>query len=64
VLAVVDRARTAGHTVVEAEIMAENRAVRRLIERVFPDAMSSVDQAEMTFRADLSAYRHEDPSAA
>jgi GNAT superfamily N-acetyltransferase len=64
VLAVVDRARTAGHTVVGAEIMAENRAVRRLIERVFPDAMSTVDHAEMTFRADLSAYRHEDPSAA
>jgi GNAT superfamily N-acetyltransferase len=64
VLAVVDRARAAGHTVVGAEIMAENRAVRRLIERVFPDATPTVDHAEMTFRADLSAYRHEDPSAA
>jgi GNAT superfamily N-acetyltransferase len=64
VLAVVERARAVGHTVVEADIMAENRAVRRLIERIFPDATSTVDHAEITYRADLSTGPREERSAA
>jgi GNAT superfamily N-acetyltransferase len=64
VLAVVERARAAGHTVVEAEIMAENRAVRRLIERIFPEATSTVDHTEITYRAYLSTGRREESSAA
>jgi GNAT superfamily N-acetyltransferase len=64
VLAVVERARARGHTVVEAEIMAENRAVRRLIERLFPEATSTVDHAEITFRGDLAIGRREESGAA
>ncbi len=64
VLAVVERARAVGHTVVEAEIMAENRAVRRLIERVFPHATATVDHAEITYQADLSTGHREEPNAA
>jgi GNAT superfamily N-acetyltransferase len=51
VLAAVELARAAGHAVVGAEIMAENRAVRRLIERVFPYATSTVEYTEITPRA-------------
>lgn len=64
VLDVVERAREAGHTVVEAEIMAENRAVRRLIERIFPEATATVDHTEITYRGDLSRLRREESSAA
>ncbi|HEY0817027.1 MAG TPA: GNAT family N-acetyltransferase [Pseudonocardia sp.] len=64
VLAVVERARTLGHTVVEAEILAENRAVRQLIDRVFPVATSTVDHAEITYRADLSSWGRDQSDAA
>jgi GNAT superfamily N-acetyltransferase len=64
VLAVVERARAVGHTVVEAEIMAENQAVRRLIERVFPEATATVHHSEITYRSDLSIERREEPRAA
>jgi GNAT superfamily N-acetyltransferase len=64
VLAVVDRARAAGHTVVEAEIMAENQAVRRLIDRIFPAATATVTRSEITFRSDLSTTSHEQSNAA
>jgi hypothetical protein len=60
----VDRARAAGHTVVEADIMAENHAVRRLIDRIFPEVTSTVDASEITYRGDLSTGRHEEPDAA
>jgi GNAT superfamily N-acetyltransferase len=64
VRAVVDRARAAGHTVVEADILAENHAVRRLIDRIFPEVTSTVDATEITYRGDLSTGRHEEPNAA
>jgi GNAT superfamily N-acetyltransferase len=64
VRAVLDRARAAGHTVVEADIMAENHAVRRLIDRVFPEAMATVTRSEITYRGDLSNTRHEETTAA
>jgi GNAT superfamily N-acetyltransferase len=57
VLAVVEHARALGHTVVEADILAENRAVRQLIDRVFPAATSTLDRAEITSRSDLSPWR-------
>jgi GNAT superfamily N-acetyltransferase len=64
VRAVVDRARAAGHTVVEADIMAENHAVRRLIDRIFPEATATVAAPEITYRGDLSTRRHEESDAA
>ncbi len=64
VLAVVERARAVGHTVVEADIMAENHAVRRLIDRTFPGATPTVDAVEITYRGDLSAGRYNEPDAA
>ena len=54
VRAAVDRARAAGHTVVEAEIMAENQAVRRLIDRVFPEVTATVSATEISYRGDLA----------
>jgi len=64
VLAVVERARTLGHTVVEADILAENRAVRQLIDHVFPAATSTMDRAEITYRGDLSPWRRDQSDAA
>jgi GNAT superfamily N-acetyltransferase len=64
VLAVVERARTLGHTVVEADILAENRAVRQLIDHVFPAATSTMDRAEITSRGDLSPWRRDQSDAA
>jgi GNAT superfamily N-acetyltransferase len=64
VRAVVDRARAAGHTIVEANIMAENHAVRGLIDRIFPAATATVTCSEITYRGDLSTTRHEEPNAA
>jgi GNAT superfamily N-acetyltransferase len=64
VRAVADRARAAGHTVVQAEIMAENRAVQRLIDRIFPDATATVHGPEITYRGDLSTTHHKEPAAA
>ena len=64
VRAVVDRARAAGHTVVEAEIMAENRAVQRLLDRIFPEATPTVHGPEITYRGDLSTTGHDAPAAA
>ena len=63
VLAVVERARALGHTVVEANILAENRAVRQLLDRVFPATMSTVDHAHITNRGNLSS-RHRDQTDA
>jgi GNAT superfamily N-acetyltransferase len=64
VLAVVDRARTAGHTVVEANILAENRAVRQLIDHVFPATTSTMDRAEITYRGDFYSWRRDQSDAA
>jgi GNAT superfamily N-acetyltransferase len=64
VLAVVEHARALGHTVVEADILAENRAVRQLIDRVFPAAISTLDRAEITYRGDLSSWRPDQSDAA
>ena len=64
VLALVERARTLGHTVVEANILAENRAVRQLIDHVFPAATSTMDHAEITYRGDLSSWRRDQSDAA
>jgi GNAT superfamily N-acetyltransferase len=64
VLAVVDRARAAGHTVVEAEILAENQAVRRLMDRIFPAATLTVHGPEITYRGDLSTTGYDEPAAA
>ena len=64
VLAVVERARTLGHTVVEANILVENRAVRQFIDRVFPAATSTMDRAEITYRGDLSLWRRDQSDAA
>jgi GNAT superfamily N-acetyltransferase len=64
VLAVVERARTLGHTVVEADILAENRAVRQLIDHVFPTATSRMDHAGITYRGDLPSWRRDQSDAA
>jgi GNAT superfamily N-acetyltransferase len=64
VLAVVERARTVGHTVVEANILAENRAVRQLIDRVFPAATSTMDHATITYCGDLASWRRDQSDAA
>jgi GNAT superfamily N-acetyltransferase len=64
VLAVVERARALGHTVVEANILAENRAVRQLLDRVFPAAMCTVGDAEITYRGGHSSWSRDQTDAA